>query len=312
MNYKIIAQEGLGAVCARYLSEEIRRFDVRADIEIDSDKSAIQPAGTILIIGTSSFIRSWSKRARNAKWLFAFWLPGSNEGKPLPARNVNPQLRFFLTLPNVVSSSTLKRIKADYVGNPLVDILRKHEYDSDFNEQEDVHVVALLLNANRNKVPFYLNSIRSVAKSLPQIVFVVKCDDTQKVKSDLANISNVRVVHDSKYELLKRANAAIVTDPITTLEVALANCPQLMIAPQANWRWFFESKIPPIVNDIGERSIVKKLSTADAIEKELMKILQEHQYSASILAGYQLVREKIGMEPCFRKTAQLIIETIEG
>ncbi len=231
--------------------------------------------------------------------------------------------KMFVILPFEVDYYKKKKFEVDYVGNPLIDAIKDHEFDHSFQVKEEVAHIAVLPGSRKQEISASVEVIRQVAKQAPDYQFLIAGVDN--VDNDLyapyRRIPNADVIFDKTYEILKKANAAIVTSGTATLETALLNCPQVVVY-RANpvsifiVRLLVKIKWVSLVNLIAQKEVVKELIqenyNAKAVLEELNLMLNDHQYCAGIMGDYQELRDKIGAEAASKKAAGMLVNWLES
>ena len=134
-------------------------------------------------------------------------------------------------------------------------------------------------------------------------------------------ISNteVQIVFNQTYQLLKIAKAALVTSGTATLETALLGVPEVVcykggaisfgIAKQ-----LIKVKYISLVNLIMDEEIVKELIQSDFNEFNLkaeLNNLLNHETRNKILSNYSLLTAKLGGPGASKKTADLMINYLK-
>ena len=142
-------------------------------------------------------------------------------------------------------------------------------------------------------------------------------DINKKLYDSFEGMPNVKIYFDRTYDILKYANAAVVTSGTATLEAALLDCPQvvvyktgllnvIIVRPLLNVKWI------SLVNIIANRTVVRELRqgsyNSNTVLEELNKILTNREYRNNILSGYQSIRETIGDLSAAKNTANSIIK----
>ena len=116
-----------------------------------------------------------------------------------------------------------------------------------------------------------------------------------------------RYVKGLEFELLKDCNACIVFDDRSSLLASLLNSPQALVKPNSS---FFKKSDNPLLNELLGRNLMTSMKPSNVMN-EVDQLVNDHEYSASILNSYQELREVIGAEPCFRKIGKVLIDFIE-
>ena len=125
--------------------------------------------------------------------------------------------------------------EVDYVGNPVLDAIKAFVPNSSFlsenNLQSEKKIVALLPGSRKMELEKIVPVMAEVVKSNPDAQFVVAAVKNlpENLYQPLKEISNVKFVYDSTYDLLTHASAAIVTSGTATLETGLFKIPQVVV-----------------------------------------------------------------------------------
>jgi lipid-A-disaccharide synthase len=210
-------------------------------------------------------------------------------------------------------------LKVHYVGNPLLDEIRKfipHDFFFQKNELSYQPIIALLPGSRKQEIQGMLSKMISLAKEFPNAQFVVAGVDSLPDSIYLpARKAGLKVVFDQTYDLLSHATAAVVTSGTATLETALFRVPQIVVYKTSGISYQIAKRLirVPFIslpNLIAGKEVVKELIQDDFsvenIRKELHRIFADVVYKGEILQGYDLVREKIGEESASQTTAELI------
>lgn len=220
--------------------------------------------------------------------------------------------KMLVILPFEVDFYTELNFEVDYVGNPLMDAVRKH----DLNEIEiDGLAIAVLPGSRHQEVAAAVPVVAEMARMKPNYHFWVAGVDNlnRSLYAPLEKIENVEVIFDRTYDLLKSANASVVTSGTATLEACLLSSPQVVVY-KTSWLTFQIGKrlvnidFISLVNLIAGREVVKELIQHDfnakAILEELDPILNDPNHCGRMMADYQEIKEKIGFEPASKRAAE--------
>jgi lipid-A-disaccharide synthase len=188
----------------------------------------------------------------------------------------------------------------EYVGHPLVKVIDdfkvSHSHletaissdEISFSEpQVKRSIIAILPGSRKQEILTKLPIMLSVAKHFPEFHFVVaKAPGIEDdfYESMLSPYQNVSSVINQTYELLRVAQAALVTSGTATLETALFGVPEVVcykgsaISFQIA-KWLITIKYICLVNLIMKREVVKELIqeqlTENNLTNELKKILYD-------------------------------------
>lgn len=230
--------------------------------------------------------------------------------------------RMLVILPFEVDYYKARDFTVDYVGNPLIDSIKDYELDPAFQLDVGATNVAVLPGSRKQEIEASADVIKEIAHSAPDYKFhIAAVDNVDGSLYDVyQSIGNATIHINRTYEILKQANAAIVTSGTATLETALLNCPQVVVY-RANPISVFIAKIlvkikwVSLVNLIANKEVVRELIQSDynakAVLAELDLILKDEKYCAGMMVEYQNLRDMIGAERASLKAARLIIEWLE-
>jgi lipid-A-disaccharide synthase len=215
-------------------------------------------------------------------------------------------------------------LQAHYVGNPLLDEIKKfgpHDFFYQKNEFSYQPIVALLPGSRAQEVKAMLEKMIALVPDFPQVQFVVAGVDSLPASTyELALKQGIKVIYNQTYDLLSHATAAVVTSGTATLETALFNVPQLVVY-KTSWLSYQIGKrlirVPYISlpNLIADKQVVRELiqenfSSAN-LRQELGRLLSDAVYRQELQTGYALIRERIGEEQASEQVAHLILESLE-
>jgi len=219
--------------------------------------------------------------------------------------------KMFVILPFEVDFYQEHQVEAEYYGNPVVDSVRTFEDKFDPNEDfrgrnnlKDGPIVALLAGSRKQEISLLLPEMLAAAVNFPGYQFVVAGAPSisPSFYEHLLSNSNVRVVYDQTYELLKHAKAAVVTSGTATLETALLGIPEAVVYKTGAVTFFIGNflvniKYFSLVNLILDKDVVKELLQENLerdIKNELDLLLFNNQYRKKMLDNFRLLHDKLG------------------
>lgn len=216
-------------------------------------------------------------------------------------------------------------MEVDYVGNPLLDEIASSTPNENFRSQNglsDQKIVALLPGSRRQEVSSILNDMLEVVEQFPNYQFVIAGAPTfkQEYYDKLMGSQKLKVVFGQTYDLLRNAEAAIVTSGTATLETALFHVPEIVVYKGnkisiAIARLVIKIRFISLVNLIMDREVVKELIQEDCnptkIMKELNALLHDKSYRSKMLKDYQELSDKMGEPGASKRTAELILKELE-
>ncbi len=144
----------------------------------------------------------------------------------------------FIIFPFEQEYFSQRGIKPHFCGNPLTDALEarmaalpsKEEFVRS-NSLGQRPIIALLAGSRRSEIRANLPLMVSVAREFPEHQFVVagvSWLDGEEYARWLKG-SDIKLVTDQTYELLRSSEAAVVTSGTATLETALLNIPEVVV-----------------------------------------------------------------------------------
>ena len=212
--------------------------------------------------------------------------------------------------------------EVDYVGNPLRDAISNFHPDPDFMIHhalsETKPVVAILPGSRFQEVTMLLNRMVEVTAHFPDVQFVIAAvSNLDSAIYESYRRTNVSVVTDKTYDLLKHARAAVVASGTATLETCLWNVPQVVCyrlnsLSYSIAKYLISVKYISLVNLIVDKPVVPELiqeaCSVENIRKELEQLIPDTDYRVKMLNGYREVSGRIGETGISARTASLITE----
>jgi lipid-A-disaccharide synthase len=203
-----------------------------------------------------------------------------------------------------------------FVGHPLMDEIS--EDTSKLSQKTSKDKTILLLPGSRDQeIKKLLPIMLSVASEFKDYKFIIGAAPSQKLSiyQDYVKDSNVKIIQNKTYELLKNCTAAIVTSGTATLETALFKVPQI-VCYKSSWTTYLIGKILlknlnyiSLVNLIANKLIVKELIQNACSKKNLIKelnIILEKKERAKIISNYNKLENNLGGRGASNKTAVII------
>ena len=221
--------------------------------------------------------------------------------------------------------------KIHYVGNPTAEEIDnfRHVYSEskeDFCQRNGLSskpIIALLAGSRKQEIKDNLPSMLEAARHFEdyQMVVAAAPSITESYYKKFLGTSEAKLVKTQTYELLSHATAALVTSGTATLETALLNVPQVVCyetpVPKLirfAFKHIIKVRFISLVNLIADKEIVQEL-LADRfsirnIANELYRILPSQASRESMLADYQLVRDRLGNEVAPNNAARIMVEKL--
>ncbi len=233
--------------------------------------------------------------------------------------------RMFVILPFEKDFYKKYDFHVDYVGNPVLDAIKAFHVNPDFIIKHgitpDKKLVALLPGSRKIELKLIVPLMAEIAEANKDVQFVVAAvsnlpDDLYR---ELRGKSNVKFVAGETYDLLYRADAAIVTSGTATLETALFKVPQVVVYKTNALEYFIASslvqvKFISLVNLIAGKEVIRELiqsnATKEFVQAEVQKLLHDEAYISSIKEEYENVHHRLDTESASENTARLITEYV--
>ncbi len=234
--------------------------------------------------------------------------------------------KVFCILPFEADFYAKYNYKADYVGHPLLDELRKHDKISTSTELEKLKaadsrpIIALLPGSRKQEISKILPSMVAIIDSFPQYQFIisgVKWQSEELYRSKMGN-SKTPILWGDTYHLLQNSYAALVTSGTATLETALFNIPQVVLYKANKASYVIAKQIVKgiefisLPNLIMNRLVVTELiqgeCNVEKITSELQKITENQTSRDKMLADYNELHEVLGNGNASLKTAKLLYQ----
>jgi lipid-A-disaccharide synthase len=212
---------------------------------------------------------------------------------------------------------------ADYVGHPLLEVVKQARSKDAGDRIAPGRIIALLPGSRRQEVLAKLPLMLKMTRHFPDYTFVVARAphlDDQMIDAILKDYPRVITVENRTYDLLKQADAALVTSGTATLETALFNVPQVVCYKGNPLSYFLARKLIKVkyislVNLIMDKEVVKELIqyalNEDNLAYELGKILQEKNRKA-ILEEYRRLWDKLDEGDASLRAAEYIVGFLNG
>jgi lipid-A-disaccharide synthase len=217
-----------------------------------------------------------------------------------------------------------------YVGNPVWDLIHKElqqtlnrEAFFTRNKLPDQATIALLAGSRTDEINALLPVMEEVSKQFKEYQFIIAGAPGRDAEfySKLLK-TEIPVVFNQTYSLLRCSEAAIVTSGTATLETGLLKIPQVVIY-KMGMGWLLErfksvilkTDFFSLVNLVAEKEVVKELFQSqvnkEQISAELSKILNKQSYRQNMIDGYDQLIAKLQSEGAALKAAKKIVASLK-
>jgi lipid-A-disaccharide synthase len=212
------------------------------------------------------------------------------------------------------------KIKAEYVGNPVLDSVSQFKSNDKWLIENNITkpVIALLPGSRISEIDRIVPTMLQIPPLFPDYDFIIAAAPDFNIEwyQKFDGIERVKIVKGETYELLSHAAAALVASGTATLETALFGVPQVVcyrVAPLTfvigkivvKLKWF------GLVNLILNRELLKELLqktfTSAQVEAELKQLLIGEK-RIEILEGYNELNKILGPPGASKRVAELVIK----
>ena len=226
------------------------------------------------------------------------------------------------------------QLKVDYIGNPLVETIQRHVYQSDWKKiiglPENREIIALFPGSRQGEIqlhaPLQLKAAALLKAKHPQFVFALSCaqDALQKDLVKLAEQGPLLLNDDLfivpshyHYELMKSSKAALAKSGTVTLELALHATPSVVHYELTMMNYLFAKyllrlKLPHycIVNILANETLFpefigRRISSAD-LQTQLEKMIFDSPLRKNVIAGCKAIQKQLKTDSPHQCAAQEI------
>ncbi|UPK69384.1 lipid-A-disaccharide synthase [Chitinophaga filiformis] len=208
--------------------------------------------------------------------------------------------------------------EVEYIGHPLIQVIKEAKEKPVDKPLSDKPIIAILPGSRKQEVSVKLPIMLTMAEHFPDYQFIV----AQAPSLDDAFIAgltgahpNVSTVKGQTYNLLRQAEAALVTSGTATLETALFGVPEVVCYKGSAISYFFAKRLIKVkyialVNLVMDKPVVKELIqhelNEDNLLKELTLLLKDTTVRNRIKTDYAALWSKLGEKDASRRAAEVI------
>jgi lipid-A-disaccharide synthase len=286
-------------------------------------------ADVVILIDYAGFNRQMARIARKKSIRVFYYISPKvwawNQGRAHQLKaNVD---RMFVILPFEKDFYNRFNWEVDYVGNPVLDAVKSHQPDHAFLTKRNLSatspIVALLPGSRKQELLGIIPVMNQVVNRFPEIQFAVATVNNldKDLYDPLKGFSNVRFVQEDTYNLLRYADAAIVTSGTATLETALFRVPQMVVYKAARLSYLLAKmviRVPfiSLVNLIAGKEVVKELiqdnASIERMSAELRALLSDTGYRKRILENYDAIIKVLDTGSASENAARLMVGYLRG
>lgn len=227
-----------------------------------------------------------------------------------------------------------KRFNYDvnYVGNPTVSeitaAIETLPGEKEFIRQnglEDKPIIALVPGSRTKEINDNLPVMLAAAARHPEYQAVIASApsvDPKLYYNILDSLgSQVLLVENATWGLVRNARAALVTSGTATLETAVLGTPQVACYRMNGSKWLYKfyrlllkGKYVTLPNLIADEEVIPELllhnCSVDRVDTLLAALLQDGDQRNDMLAGYQRMMARLGSNDCTATAARSIIDSL--
>ncbi|UCD70706.1 MAG: lipid-A-disaccharide synthase [Syntrophobacterales bacterium] len=239
--------------------------------------------------------------------------------------------KLVVILPFEVPFYRQRNIDCEFVGHPLIDIVKPHLSRNEaleiFRLDRGKRTIGLFPGSRREEVqkllPVLLKSVHLLLRDFPNLQFIVPIAPAIKrfeIEENIARFHlNVRVVEEHIYDVLNICDLIITASGTATLEAAIMNTPMIIIYKVSFLsylvaRLLVKVKNIGLVNLIAEKRIVPELIQGQAspmnIFNETSKMLKNPDLLFMIKGELDKVTEKLGNPGASQRVAQILYRVV--
>jgi lipid-A-disaccharide synthase len=239
--------------------------------------------------------------------------------------------KMAVILPFEVDTYAAKGFVVDYVGHPLLDLVKpaysKQESRKIFDLDESKTTIGLLPGSRTSEVikllPEMLKTAEILAQKIPDIQFVLPLADTLEENMVNEIISRftirVKVIGGHTYDVISCMDLGIVASGTATLETALLGVPMIIIYKISPLSYFIGKLIVNVkniglANIIAGKTVVPELiqneASGENIAQEALAILNNAERRKQIIEELTAIRSKLGNPGAAIRAAQLAYDML--
>ncbi len=227
--------------------------------------------------------------------------------------------KMFVILPFEKEFYAKNNYSVEFVGHPLLDVINETSHPTPPKQTNEKPIITLLPGSRTQEIQNVLPIMLEVIPHFANYRFMIGGLSSIE-KSFYQNIiqgKNVDIVFDQTYDLIRQAEAALVTSGTASLETALFGVSEVVCYKGSSISYLIAKKLVgknirfiSLVNLIMNKEIVTELIqhqlTKDNLIKELTLLLHDETKKQHISAGYFELKKILGGQGASKKTAEII------
>ncbi|MFH1146431.1 MAG: lipid-A-disaccharide synthase [Pseudomonadota bacterium] len=239
--------------------------------------------------------------------------------------------RMIVILPFEVEFYRRYDVKVDFVGHPLLDIVKPkmtpEEFREEFGLDSNMPVIGLFPGSRTQEVkrllPCIIDAARILDRKMPGLRFLLPLApaiDKTWVKGILQSEKlDIRILDGYAYEAMSVSRAIIAASGTVTLEAAIIGVPMVIVYKVSNLSYLVGKllvDVPHIglVNLVAGERIVPELVQGEArgerIAEEIYRISTDLEYETAIKRGLAAVQKNLGAPGASIRAAMIACEML--
>lgn len=213
--------------------------------------------------------------------------------------------RLFIVFPFEVPYFQKHGVPFIYKGNPLVDAIDGHQFTRPCEDR----YIAVLPGSRKAEISRTMPVCMEVADRIGMKVLVAGAPSRSPADYEeyIGGRSNVELLFDRTYDIVKFADAAVINSGTASLEAALIGTPQLVCWSAGKTTYFIAKKVFRVLDHVkyislgnlclgreAFRELIQDGFTPDAVETELRRLLDDSDYREAMIKDYAQIRETLG------------------
>ncbi len=221
------------------------------------------------------------------------------------------------------------RLRADFVGHPLIEIIGEKQRAGTFLQEMGVRkgekVLGLFPGSREGEVrrilPLMLEACRLLAKKVKLRAFLALSSNIPlHLAESLVQGYEVKILQERNYELICCSSIILVASGTATLEAAIVGTPMVIVYKLPLLSWILGRllvRLPHIgmVNILSENRLVPELIQNKAqphrIANEAWRLLKDEQRRVKIKEGLLEVKRLLGEPGAYLRAAHIVAEVLE-
>lgn len=239
--------------------------------------------------------------------------------------------KMLVVFPFEVELYRKANMAVEFVGNPLLDVIGtpqgKPEFCARYGMDISKPIIGLFPGSRRQELDNIFPTMLQAADVLKAefnaqiVVGAASILEGDYIKSFLGENSDVRILQNATYDLMKNSDAAVVTSGTATLETACFQTP-MVIVYKTSWLTYFIGKLLVrikhigLVNILAGRTIVPELiqhwANTESIVREVSKYLTDKAYYENTRQQLTAIYKTLGKPGAASRVAENILDAIRA